>query len=67
MGKADYFLPGVWNFVCDQCGEKFKSPKARFEWDGLIVCERCLDPRHPQEFVRGVPERPIPWSRSDDS
>jgi hypothetical protein len=67
MGKADYYLSGAWNFICDQCGDKFKSPTARFQWDGLIVCPRCWDPRHPQDFIRPMPESVIPWSRPDMS
>lgn len=53
MGQADYFAKGEWNFECDQCGFKGKSSQARFQWDGLIVCSQCYDPRHPQDFVRG--------------
>lgn len=64
MGAADYWLPGAWNFICDQCGEKFKSTKAQFEWDGLTVCRQCLDPRHPQDFIRPFAERPVPWVRA---
>jgi len=53
MGNADYFARGQWNFECDRCGFKMKSDDARFEWNGLIVCPKCYDPRQPQDFVRG--------------
>ncbi|MCP5095382.1 MAG: hypothetical protein GY943_07515 [Chloroflexi bacterium] len=26
------------------------------EWTGLMVCSADWDPRHPQDFVRGVPD-----------
>jgi hypothetical protein len=64
QGRTDYFARQQWNFQCDQCGQTFKSGKAKHEWDGLIVCPSCLDPRHPQELVRPVTDpKPIPWAR----
>lgn len=64
MGRTDYFAPGQWNFTCDQCGFTWKSKDGRKEWDNLMVCPRCLDPRHPQELVRPIVDpKPIPWSR----
>lgn len=65
MGKTDYFLLGAWNYRCDQCYEKFKSIVAVKQWDGLVVCPQCLDPRHPQDFIKAIVEKPIPWSRPD--
>lgn len=63
MGRADFFKPGSWNAVCQQCGLKFKADDILLEWDGLRVCERCLDYRHPQELVRPIvdPKPPL-WS-----
>jgi hypothetical protein len=42
--------------ICDRCG--FERPLAalRKEWTGLRVCNSCWEPRHPQDFVRGVPD-----------
>ena len=60
----DYFKGGEWNFICDQCNRKLKSDKARFQWDGLVVCGQCWEPRHPQDFVRGKDDNQgVPWSR----
>jgi len=53
MGNADYFARGQWNFECDRCDHKMKSEDMRFEWNGLIVCPKCYDPRQPQDFTRG--------------
>lgn len=66
MGGEDYFAPGQWNAICDQCGQKFKSGAILREWDNLRVCSDCLDPRHPQELIRPVVDPvPPPWTRSD--
>lgn len=64
MNQMDYFVGGLWNFRCDECGAKRKSDVARHRWDGAIVCPRCWEPRHPQDFVRGVKDdQSIAWSR----
>ena len=43
--------------VCPRCG--FERPLSSFkrEWTGQRVCSDCYEPRHPQDFVRGVKER----------
>lgn len=64
MGRADYFAPGEWNAICDQCGGKFKASQLLLQWDNFRVCEGCYDPRHPQDFVRPIPDpSPPPWTR----
>lgn len=66
MPDADYFAPGLWNAICDRCGRKFKSSRLRATWDGLMVCERDWEPRHPQDFVRAVRDFIAPpWTRPD--
>ncbi len=64
MGRADYFAPGDWNAICDQCGAKYKASEMLLQWDGFRVCRTCYDPRHPQDFVRPIPDPvPPPWIR----
>ncbi len=59
-----YFLKGSWNVICDRCGEKFKATQLRQEWTGLMVCQGCWEPRHPQDFLRTVPDRmSVPYTR----
>lgn len=59
-----YFLKGNWNVICDRCGEKFKSSQVKKEWTGLMVCDTCYEPRHPQDFIRTVPDRmDVPFVR----
>ena len=66
MGKADYLSLGEWNVKCDRCGFKFKSGMLKKTWDDLMVCSTCYEVRHPQDFVRGVPDNQNPpWVRPD--
>lgn len=66
MGHADYYADGQYNFICDQCGKKYKSSQMMKQWDGLITCKRCYDPRNPQDFVRGVQDnQSVPIARPD--
>lgn len=60
------FVAGQWNFVCDVCGQKYKSGDGKKRWDGLMVCPNDWEPRHPQDFLRAVPDRQaVPWSRPE--
>jgi hypothetical protein len=62
------FEPGNMWVVCDVCGFDYRRNKTRIRWDGLVVCEKDWEPRHPQDFARGVkdtiapegPSRPPP-------
>ena len=57
---------GVANGICDRCGFEHPLDQLRREWTGLRVCNDCWEPRHPQEFVRGVPDRQaVPNPRPD--
>lgn len=63
MGDADYLREHEWNVICHQCGFKKKSSEITKQWDGLLVCRECADPRHPQDFVRGRRDRQtVPFS-----
>lgn len=61
-GRADYLELGSWNVTCGQCGRKRKSGDVRqlpagVPGAGLYVCyPEHWDYRHPQEFVRAVPD-----------
>jgi hypothetical protein len=48
--------------ICDRCGFKYRHSQLRLEWTGLMVCSGpdtngCWEPRHPQDFVRGVKDQ----------
>lgn len=63
-GRADYLELGSWNVACAECGRKRKAEDMRklpkgVSGAGLYVCyPEHWDARHPQEFVRGIPDRP---------
>lgn len=42
--------------VCDRSGKIYDSTNVRKEWNGLIVGRDEWEPRHPQEFRRGIRE-----------
>jgi hypothetical protein len=64
MGRIGFYVPGQWNFQCDQCGVWWKSADARLRWDNARVCPKCFEIRNPQDFVRGKKDvQTTPWSR----
>ena len=64
MGKADYLALGDHNAVCYECGMKFKASTMKRHWQGYWVCPRDWESRHPQDFVRGVPDEMQPdWTQ----
>jgi hypothetical protein len=68
MGQADYYKHGDYNAICDRCGFKYKRSQLRYTWDGLLVCKKDWEPRHPQDFVRGVAERQsVPDARPEQT
>ena len=48
------FVPGDWNAICAECGRKRKASDLVRHWQGYYVCPGHSEPRHPQDFVRGV-------------
>ena len=57
---------GDWNSICDRCGFKLKASELQREWNGLMVCERCFEPRHPLDFVEGIPDdQSVAWTRPE--
>ena len=56
MGRADFYASGDNNVICDSCGRKRKASQVRKTWDGFFVCPEHWEPRHPQDYVRNVPE-----------
>lgn len=66
MGKADYWKPHDFNAICDRCGHKYKGSELKKTWDGLMVCEYDYEPRHPQDFVKGVKDdMSTPYTRAE--
>lgn len=60
MGNLEW---GTWNAICKRCGFKKKAYQLRKEWTGLMVCNECWEPRHPQDLTKAVKESPpLPWT-----
>ena len=47
---------GDYRAVCDVCGQAFFASQMRMRWDEMFVCQADYEVRHPQDFVRGVPD-----------
>jgi hypothetical protein len=62
----NYYVPGDWNADCDRCGLKHKASMLKKEWTGLMVCNCCWEPRHPQTLIKVDPEViTTPWARPE--
>jgi hypothetical protein len=46
--------------ACEVCDHVIRSNDARLTWDGLTVCPDDWEVRHPQDFVRGIPDDTSP-------
>jgi len=67
MGDRDYLKISDWNAICDVCGFKYKASELRKRWDNLMVCEKDFEHRHPQDFLRAVPDKQdVAWVRPDN-
>jgi hypothetical protein len=66
MGRADFYKNGDYNAICDECGKKYKFSQLKKRWDGLYVCEREWEPRHPQDYLKGIRDNmSVPISRPE--
>ena len=54
MSTHRHYKQGDWLYVCQRCGSDTYASRIKQEWNGLRVCPRCYEERHPQDFVRGV-------------
>ncbi len=59
-GRFNYYKESDYYFTCQRCGVITKISHIKKEWTGLWVCDEtvhdCWEERHPQDFVRGIPE-----------
>lgn len=66
MSHADHLELGDWNARCSMCGKKFKASQLSKNWQGMYRCDKCQEPRHPQDFVRSVPDdQSVPWAQPE--
>ncbi len=57
MSEVNLYVPGDHYLICDECGFKVRASETRKRWDGLRVCTKDWEPRHPQDFVKGRKDR----------
>lgn len=54
---SDLYRPGDYYLQCDRCGFKIRRSDARKTWDGLLVCGKDWEPRHPQDYIKVTPDK----------
>ena len=66
MSYTDTYIKNDWNVLCAECGRKKKASYLVKNWQGYYVCPEHNEPRHPQDFVRGITEKATPpWTRPE--
>ena len=46
--------------ICDRCGYQYPYLELKKEWNGLLVCPECYEPKHPQlEPPYSTPDRDL--------
>ena len=64
MSYKPGWVPGRWSAICDVCGFRYHSDQIRERWDGLKVCSKDWEQRHPQDFIKAIKEDITPpWTR----
>jgi hypothetical protein len=63
-GPSNYLKVGDHLAWCMRCGFRYHASELIKEWTGFLVCSPCLDPRHPQDLIRGIRETPPPKDQS---
>ena len=56
-GRSDRLELGTWNVSCSMCGRKRKADEMVRNWQGMYRCPEHDEPRHYQDFARGLPDR----------
>jgi len=51
--------------ICDASGFEFPLRELVRQWDGALVAPRFCDKRNPQDFVRGIRESVLPYTRPE--
>lgn len=66
--KNTWWKSGHWNALCDVCGFKYKDEDLKKRWDGLMVCQKDWETRHPQDMIRPLPDQQkLPWTRPEST
>ena len=51
--------------LCDRCGQQYKFHQVKKEWNGLMTCPECFEPKHPQLDPRyhSADAQALEWTR----
>jgi len=51
--------------ICDRCGQQYKFLELKKEWNGLMTCPECYEPKHPQldPPYHSADALALPWAR----
>lgn len=64
--SKDRYVPGDWNVIDDLAGFKMKYSETFKRWDGMLGPGWSEEQRHPQDFLRSVPDdTSVPDARPD--
>lgn len=55
--RARRYVPGDHKVLCDLCGLTYMRSETRLQWNNLLACYECFDPKHPQLNIRGKADR----------
>lgn len=58
--------PGNWKVTCHVCGFWYPSSEISKRWDGLLVCKKDFEHRHPQTLIKIRGESSFPDFISTD-
>ena len=50
--KRDPYRPGDPFRWCMRCGSRYHASETKLEWDKLVVCNKCWEPRPMQLFTK---------------
>lgn len=53
--------------ICDRCGQQYNFSQLQQEWNGLMTCPECWEPKHPQLITRNnrsEDPQALPWVRT---
>jgi hypothetical protein len=50
--KNPGYNQGAFKQICDICGFIYLNTQTRKRWDGMVCCDKCWDPRHPQDLLQ---------------
>lgn len=55
--RARKYKAGDHKVICDVCGLTYMRSETKLQWNNLLACHDCFDPKHPQLNIRGKTDR----------